>query len=86
MNGSTPSRIAQAAEHEAEAWREVCRVLRSGGVVTEADCMESARGLRESYGQIVLETIREWGKFKQDLGGAREERARGRAQSQLSLI
>jgi len=78
------SRIEQATKAEFYAWQEVCRILQSGGIVTEAD-LKAPQGQSDTYGQILFNALRDWGKAKQDLGGAREEKSKNGA-SQLSIL
>lgn len=49
-----------ASNREWELWRKLCGELRELGAVTQSD-LDSPQGARETSGQNVLQTIREWG-------------------------
>lgn len=50
-----------AAQHEWQAWQDLCKVLKDTGAVTEEDLKASVKAHPTTPGLKILSAIRDWG-------------------------
>ena len=67
--------MKSVTDRELTAWRDVLRMLREAGAVTDADLASSVK-LNDTAGQRLLNQIRAWGDLRAELVSVAKGRGR----------